>query len=273
MYNHKVIIYNIIMSKNLIPRKLIIFIFLVAYEIIVGIISLYLGLNALLYILLSWILPTFFFLYKLRLKRSGYIFEALMWSIPSSILIDWIGHYSKAWNYWDNQLFASTGIDIFGIPLESFVWGSAFWIFFVMVYEYFFDENRFPTFKNKEKLMALSITAFSLFVVFLINFYKPAIPYFYSIILCFLTLIIIFFLKPYKHLIVRMIKFGFVSFTLGILVEFFSLKLNLWSFSVEWSIKEILFFGHLIPLEEIIWWFIVPMAIATVHEIFADNQK
>ena len=107
-------------------------------------------------------------------STSEYIFEALMWSIPSSILIDWIGHYSKAWNYWGNQLFASTGIDIFGIPLESFVWGSAFWIFFVMVYEYFFDENRFPTFKNKEKLMALSITAFSLFVVFLLllTFFK-----------------------------------------------------------------------------------------------------
>lgn len=261
------------MLKKLLQRKITHFILLIIYEIVVGIISLHLGLNALLYILLSWILPTIFFLYKLRLKQTGYIIEALMWSIPSSILIDWIGHYSKAWNYWTNPLFASTGIDVFGIPLESFIWGSAFWIFFVMMYEYFFDENRYPNFKNKEKLMALSITAFSLVVVFLINFYKPTIPYFYSIILCFLLLVTVFFLRPCKHLISRMIKFGIISFSLGILVEFFSLKLNLWTFSVEWSLKEILFFGHLIPLEEIIWWFIVPMAIATVHEIFADNQK
>ena len=114
------------MLKKLLQRKITHFILLIIYEIVVGIISLHLGLNALLYILLSWILPTIFFLYKLRLKQTGYIIEALMWSIPSSILIDWIGHYSKAWNYWTNPLFASTGIDVFGIPLESFIWGSAF---------------------------------------------------------------------------------------------------------------------------------------------------
>jgi len=261
------------MIKFVSKEKKLQLVFLIIYEVIIGTIALNFNFNALLYLATSWVLPTMFFLYKLRTDRSGYIFEALMWSIPNSILIDWVGHYSRAWNYWGNPLFASTGIIIFGIPLESFVWGSAFWIFYVVVYEYFFDENRAPGFGKKEKFMALSLVFFSLIIVLLINLYNPIVPLFYLLVLIFLLSIVVIFLIPYKRLIPRIIKFGFFVFTLGLLTEFFSLKLGLWTFPGGNSIKEILFFGYLMPIEEIIWWFVVPVAIATVHEIFADNHS
>ncbi len=196
-----------------------------------------------------------------------------MWSIPGSILIDWVGHYTRAWSYWDNPLFASTGINIFGIPLESFVWGSLFWIFYVVIYEYFFDKDRSSNFGKKEKFLALNFTIISLIIVFFINSHKPAIPFFYAIVLVLLLLITILFLLYKKALTKRIIYFGIVVFVLGLQIEYFSLKLNLWLFPEGDFIKIVNFFQHLIPIEEILWWLIVPMCLAVTHEIFADNQS
>ena len=124
------------------------FLILIAYEFIAGFLALSLDFNALWYLSVSWALPTLFFLYKLHLNRYRYLLEGLLWSIPGSVLIDWIGHYSRAWSFWDNPLFASTGFGLFGIPLESFIWGTLFWVFYVVVYEYFFDENCGSNFNN-----------------------------------------------------------------------------------------------------------------------------
>lgn len=137
---------------------------------VAGYISITFNFNALQYLLVSWALPTLFFLYKLHINRYRYILEALIWSIGGSLLVDWVGHYSRAWSYWDNPLFASSGINVLGIPIESFVWGSLFWIFYVVVYEYFFDENRASNFNSKEKLLAFGFTVFGLITVLFINF-------------------------------------------------------------------------------------------------------
>lgn len=248
-------------------------IFLFFYELIAGFISIHFNLNALWYLCVSWIIPVIFFLYKLSKDRYKYIFEGLMWSIPGSILIDWVGHYSKAWSYWENHLFASTGITVFGIPIESFIWGSALWIFYVVVYEYFFDKNRAPNFRKKEKITALGFTILGLIIIPLINSYNPTIPLFYGSVIFLFSFITILFLIKYKSLTIRMIEFGYIVFILGLQIEYFSLKLNLWTFPDGDFIKKILFFGHIIPLEEVLWWLIIPVTIATAHEVFADNHK
>ena len=259
--------------EHIFTKKRVQFIVLVIYEFFIGYLALSFDFNALWYLGMSWVIPTLFFLYKLHINRYQYILEALMWSIPGSLLIDWVGHYSKAWSYWGNPLFASTGINILGIPLESFVWGSVFWIFYVVIYEYFFDENRASNFNNKEKFVAFGLVILSLVMVLLINLYQPTIPFFYSLILLSIIFIIVISLIPYRQLIPRVLKFGLIVFILGLQIEFFALKLNLWFFSGGDYLKEIQFFGNFIPIEELLWWVMVPMAIAAIHEIFADNHR
>src|SRR3989344_6880809 len=151
--------------KHISSKKKFQFLVLVLYEFIVGFVALSLNFNTLWYLSVSWVFPTIFFLYKLHLNRWRYILEALLWSIPGSLLIDWIGHYTRAWSYWENPLFASTGIGIFGIPIESFIWGSLFWIFYVVLYEYFFDENRASNFDKREKFLVIGFTGVSLITV------------------------------------------------------------------------------------------------------------
>lgn len=229
--------------------------------------------NALWYLAISWALPTLFFLYKLHLNRYRYIFEAILWSIPGSVLIDWIGHYSRAWSFWTNPLFASTGINILGIPLESFIWGTLFWIFYVVVYEYFFDENCSSNFNNREKILVTSLSVISFVIVYLINLYKPTIPFSYLLILLMVVFLIVLSLAPYRRLIPRILKFGLIVFLVGLQVEYFSLMLGLWLFPEGEFLKTVLFFGHSIPIEELAWWFIVPMWVAAAHEVFADNRS
>jgi len=259
--------------RHISSKKKVQFAVLIGYQFIVGFIALALNFNALWYLGVSWVLPTLFFLYKLHLNRYRYILEALLWSIPGSLLIDWIGHYSRAWSYWDNPLFASTGINIIGIPLESFIWGSLFWIFYVVVYEYFFDENRASDFNKKEKFFALGFAVISLLVVLYVNSYQPTIPFFFLFILLLIMFMTVISLAPYRKLIPRVIKFGLLVFILGLQIEFFSLKLGLWLFPDGDFLKQIMFFNHLIPIEEVLWWMIVPMAVVAVHEVFADNGR
>ena len=259
--------------KHISSKKKFQFLVLVLYEFIVGFVALSLNFNTLWYLSVSWVFPTIFFLYKLHINRYRYILEALLWSIPGSLLIDWVGHYSRAWSYWDNPLFASTGVNVLGIPLESFIWGLLFWIFYVVTYEYFFDENRASNFNKKEKFLALSFAVISLIVVLLVNSYKPNIPFLYLLILLLMIFMTAISLATYRILIPRVLKFGLIVFILGLQVEFFSLKLDLWLFPEGEFVRKMLFMGYMVPIEEILWWIVVPMAVAAVHEVFADNHK
>ncbi len=259
--------------RHISTKKKYQFLILVIYEFVVGYLAISLNFNALWYLGVSWVLPTLFFLYKLHLNRYRYILEALLWSIPGSLLIDWVGHYTRAWSYWDNPLFASTGIGIFGIPLESFVWGSTFYIFYVVVYEYFFDENRASNFSSKEKFIALGFAVISLIGVLLINSNQPTIPFFYLLILLLIIFMTAISLAPYRKLIPRVLKFGAIVFVLGLQIEYFSLKLGLWLFPDGDFLREVMFFSYSIPVEEVAWWIIVPMAVVAVHEVFADNHR
>jgi len=259
--------------RHISPKKKRQFLLLILYQLIVGYISLKLNFNAPYYLLVSWGLPSLFFLYKIHINRHQYILEALLWSIPGSVLIDWIGHYSKAWSYWDNPLFASTGISILGIPFESFLWGSLFWIFYVLVYEYFFDENRASNFNSKEKFLALGFMIIGLVTVIVIRLLQPDIPFFYIYILLLLMFLTAICLAQYRELVPRVLKFGFVVLILGLQVEYFSLKLSLWFFPDGDFLQRIIFFGHSVPIEELLAWLIAPAAIAAIHEVFADNHQ
>ena len=109
--------------KHISSKKKFQFLVLVLYEFIVGFVALSLNFNTLWYLSVSWVFPTIFFLYKLHINRYRYILEALLWSIPGSLLIDWVGHYSRAWSYWDNPLFASTGVIVIGNSSRIFYLG------------------------------------------------------------------------------------------------------------------------------------------------------
>jgi hypothetical protein len=141
------------------------------------------------------------------------------------------------------------------------------------MYEYFFDQNRAPDFSKKDKFVIAFFTLISFFTCFVINIYQPHVPFYFSLLIISLLLGLIFMLASHKILINRIIKFGFFAFIVGILVEYFSSKLGLWSFPKGDFIYSFSYFGFRMPIEEILGWLIFPMWIATVHEIFADNQK
>ena len=121
--------------------------------------------------------------------------------------------------------------------------------------------------------VAIGLVVVSLVVVLWINSYQPTIPFFYSLILLLIIFMTALCLAPYRRLIPRVLKFGLIVFILGLQIEYFSLKLGLWLFPDGDFLYESLFFGYLVPIEEILWWVIVPMGVVAVHEVFADNQR
>lgn len=261
--------------KTIKQNKASLLVSLFIYELIIGLFALFSNANALGYLFLSWVIPASYLLYLLRGRRLRYLIASFIWSFPASILIDLTGHYTKVWDFWSNPRFASTGIDLLGIPVESFVWGFLFWLSSVLIYEVFFDRS--STIKRgRFENIALILFWLLAVLVYLIITYNVVGPSKYFFLLLNLTygLVDLVILIKYNYLARRLIEFGLVALSLGIIIELFSLALGLWEFNGEfYLITANLNNGVTLPLDELIWWFLVGIACAAVHEIVTDNQK
>lgn len=246
---------------------------LLTYEILVGLFAIAIEANLLSYLFCSWSIPTIYFLSRLKSFRIKWLTSSLLWGIPAALIIDFWGHYNQSWSYWDNPKFAVTGIEIIGIPIESFIWGVSFWLFHILVYEYFFDRHRTHQVKRLEKygtaaLLGVGIVAI---LVHTAGIRIPEITYYYLFLIILYSFVSLFILSKRPQLLGRALQFGLLSLVLGMIVEIVSLRLDLWSFPGSEFISKIQILQHAIPVEEIIWWFIIPVAICLLHEAITDT--
>lgn len=261
-------------SKLLSFHKKEILVFLFSYMLFASIVAVALDFNALEYIFVSWTLPSAYFVYRIRTFRTKILLTSLAWSIPGSITIDLVGHESRAWSYWENLNFASSGISIFSIPIESFIWGVSFWLFYTSLYEFFYDKKRKHSYNKILYIILAVLYAYAALLLILINYTDQfSIDYFFIGILGMYSLINAFFLTQVRISYERLASFVIISFLLGIIVEITSLSLGLWEFPDAQFILTFNFWGTTVPIEEILWWAVLPLTILLTHELFNDNSK
>lgn len=246
---------------------------LLAYEFVFGFIAIVLEANLLSYLIFSWGLPTFYFLSRIKSFRLKWLTSSLFWGIPAALIIDFWGHYNKSWSYWDNPKFSVTGLELIGIPIESFIWGISFWLFHIVIYEYFFDKHRTHKSRRLEKYGTVTLFAIGVVAVVLhtsgIN--VPELNFYYLFLIILYTLVSLLILSRYPQLLRRALFFGMLSLILGMIVELVSLTLGLWTFPGSEFITKVPILQHLVPIEEVIWWFIIPVAICLIHEAITDT--
>lgn len=253
-------------------RKHKYFVILLVYEVLLGYVAVILNFYLYLYLALSWYLPALFFIFQIKTFSKHLLLPGIFYSIFVSFAIDYLGHYTRAWEYWNNSNFAVTGIKIDEMPIESILWAYGFWIFTVGTYEYFFDKHRSHKKKPSElylKLFVISITGIILYALKTIGRFEFDLMY--VCILIFMGAYALIVISRTKLTFSRLALFGVMSLIFGVIIEVVSLRLNYWVFPLGSVIKDINMFGVIYPIEEFFWWIVLPIAIIATYELFIDT--
>lgn len=258
------------------PSKIKYLFVLICYEIFVAFFAAFIvKSNVLSYIFLSWTIPSLFILYKLARFSKKIIINTFVWAIPGSVCMDLLAHYTDTWSHWWNPLFASTGIRIAGDPIESFIWGVSFWLFYLLIYEFFFDRHRSArplTLREKLLTFLLILTPIAVtYTIVSLTITVGSDRYFFGMIIISIIVDLVLLWK-YPHLIKRIILFGLIAILLGIIIESVALSIGYWDFFAEKSVLVLNYFGKVLPIEELAWWLLIPTNIALIYELISDTK-
>jgi len=217
--------------------------------------------------------PTYLFFRNPTIIKKTVIFSLVAWW-PLTIVWEYLVYVDNIW-------FVPSAYRFFrgSLPLEDIPWGIQFLIYGISVWEYFFNKSRLkgrlfpPRYKYLVAFLYVPLVIF--FILYYLSPETLYVPYFFlwlGLIYCVIppVLFVIFRPKFLKRLVLMSVYF-FIPFSL---MDYTALTQNQWWFPGQHYIGVVSFFGHTLPLEEIIFFWILCMpALACWYEYFADDQK
>lgn len=244
------------------------------WPIIASAISLAVGVNYFVSIVLFFIVPTLY----LAIKNKRAIKKAVLFSASSLVLavvLDYIFDITQTWYV----PFSIIEYRFLGqVPIENILW-LFFWFAFVCMYYEYFLENGEKDVLFRPKLKYLYFLFISLgtmfFAIYFIDKSWLAIKYFYlksGIILGLFPISLVLFKFP--KLLVKFVKTGVYFFYLSLVYELTALSLNHWTFSGKEVIGMITIGDMAFPVEELFFWIVLgSLAILSYYEFFDDDCK
>ncbi|MFH1802400.1 MAG: hypothetical protein ABH864_03015 [archaeon] len=205
------------------------------------------------------------------------ILAALIGSIPIMIIVEYFGHISQSWSF-PPSIFP---FSLFGmVIIETLFWAFFNVYFIIMFYEYFLDHHVTGRLwgPRMKYLLYGTIVVFIMFLIIILNFSVPPIPYFYLLFgIVVFALPVILQLSAYSHtksVIIKMLKAAAYFFYLSFIYEILALNYGWWGFPTESFIGWFSLLGYRFPLEELIWWIILfALAVLSCYEYFDDDEK
>ncbi len=251
-------------------RKLRFTIILYLYFIFIALLGLYFRIGYLLFSILYFGVPLIPLLIKLKKYSKKILVITTLITLPFVLMIDHTAHLSKSW--YEN---GTINIRVFGtFPIDSFIWGLLYTLIIISVYSYLFDQSKQELIsKNTKKLVKLTIILLIITGLIFIIFGKNLfIPYFYLIFLSLVSLWAVF-LQKHPKLYHKMNLLGFWFFIPQIIYELVAMKLMHWEFLRGYHIGYIELFKVIFPFEELLWFYIVVVAVGTIYEVYIDDRK
>lgn len=201
---------------------------------------------------------------------------SLVFSVPFTFFLDYLISKDNGW-YIISSVFPYRLFNI--VAIEQFIWGFTFCFYVIAFYEYFLDKKTKKVQSFGKRMRWFSFTLFALlgiFVYLAMNYSQLLfLPYAYGLIGIFLGIIpLAIFLIKHPKLIGRFLKSVAYFSIVTTLNELISLKLDYWIFPGNNFVGKIIFFGYVIPYEEIIFYLILSTPILfTYYEFFDDDSK
>ncbi|MBI2106172.1 hypothetical protein HYT56_05060 [Candidatus Woesearchaeota archaeon] len=239
------------------------------------IISLAINANFLTSTLLFFGLPSLWLSYRTQHMIKKTALFSLIFSVPSTIIIDYIAVLDGAW-------FVPATIFSFRlsgtIPIEDFIFGFLLVYSIIIFYEHFLDKGKHELLDRKMKYFIFPIIlVLMIFFIFLIT--QPEllkIRYAYLILgIIFILFPSITFLNYFPRLLSKYVKTSSYFFVLIFLYELTGLQLNQWEFPGQNFIGWIEIFEYKFPFEEFFFFFFVLITIGVLsyYEFFDDDKK
>ncbi|MBN2016024.1 hypothetical protein JW766_04285 [Candidatus Dojkabacteria bacterium] len=248
-------------------------IFFILLPIIAPIIALMLKFSFLFSILLFFGVPSLWLSFRSQGKIKRAFLFAAVFSIPVSIIADYLGILNKGW-YVPHTIFPFRVLN--GMPIDDFFWGFFGVYGCVMFYEHFFDRGKSSAGKREKKFLAIFtilLTVFFLILGFKQDLLVRSYFFFWGGLFLFILPMIFFILKN-PRLLSKFIYPGIFYFVISIAFEITSLKLGHWFFFDSEFIGWVELFGQKMPFEEFIYWFVIGgPAILAYYEYFIDDNK
>ncbi len=249
------------------------FVLLVSLPVVAITIALLFRTNFLVSTLLFFGLPSIWFSFRTPSVIRRTALFSLVVTPPFMLVMDYIITHDYGW--WDSTIFSSR---IFGIlPYEDFIWAFLQAYVVVIFYEHFLEKGRHLPVSRMFRYLVYIVIVMTL-TFFTVMTAKPSllyIPYAYFWVMIFFGVLpITGFLWSFPRLLGKFIKTAAYFFYLHVLFEYTALELGDWVFPGHNYIGIINFFGHVVPYEEIIsWWLLLAIAILTYYEFFDDDRQ
>jgi len=234
--------------------------------------------NFLLSILLFFGLPSLYLsIRNPRTITKTSIFSFLL-SIPATFIFDYLLVRDNAW-YIVSTIFPFRLFQV--VVLEQFIFSFLWILFIITIYESFFD-RKIPFQKKRlisKSMLIFGLTAviavFMLIGVIFINPQITIISYSYAFLgTVFFIIPLLLFLWYFPHLFRRFMAITIYFFLFSLLVEFAGLNLNYWIFPGSHYLWTIRYFGVRIPIEEVLFYFVVSTpGILAYYEYLDDDRK
>lgn len=236
-----------------------------------GAISMIFRLNYLYSTILILVPPAIYLLYQLKKIQNKIIAQTLLFYLPIIVITDVLAHYNHAWI--ESTMFPYRVLGLF--PFETFVWGIFYGIFMISFYEYFFDTKKQKKFNPNFKY-AVAIIWIVLIMLVIIRINTPwllTVRYFYTIYIGMFILLNAYTYIKYRGFASKALIAGLLLVPVSLCDELVQLSLNHWYFPLQTNLLYVWIAGHPIPVEELLWFTVIPMAAISVYEVFADNHR
>lgn len=219
--------------------------------------------------------PLYLFIRNPSIVKRTLVFSLIPWW-PLTIIWEYLAYVDQAW-------FVPGDIRFFrgSLPLEDIPWGILFLVYGVAVWLHFFREERSetPLFPPKYTFL-IALLYIPLIIFMLLYYFKPEIlyvPYFFAWmgLLCGVLPITLYLIqKPSIAFVKKLLGMSAYFFVAFSLMDYTAITNNQWYFPGEHFLGIIDFFGHSLPLEEIVVFWILSMpALASSFEYFNSETN
>jgi hypothetical protein len=175
---------------------------------------------------------------------------------------------------------STSSVQLWRVPLASLWFGVTLMLYYVVLYEYFFDDQKSRLRTNKiARSIAVTITGLALLIGYLWAFPVPALPFPFVVLIGVLvvSLVLLFRAQPLTErfiLLKKSLWFSIAIFPLSLVFEVVFLSTNTRFFA---NIPEYVYTFSLatsvVPLEQLFLLILTPLWVVLLYEIILDDGR
>jgi hypothetical protein len=249
---------------------------LTLYTAFTGILLVWFGANILVTLFFLSVIPLVV-LWRMERLESRLLLWLLLISFVGTVLFGATGYINGIW-----YELSPSGVRVFDlIPIEAFLASFIHWLYFIVVYEYFFDDKESSSQKTNwfnQVVIAGSAVVLGLGLTYVYLFSNLILTNAFALLVLALGGVAVVALALARSfvssLLAKTALFSLAVFPISLIYEYVSLSNNIRFFAnANEYIYSFTLWDQLVPLEELLFLLLLPFVMALVYELYADDGQ